>query len=172
VHRLDRGTSGVLVVALDPKVAATLQEAWTSGSVKKTYLALVRGTPPEEGLLDYPVPRGEGAERVPAVTAFRRLRVATADRVSLVEASPRTGRFHQVRRHLKHINHPVLGDANYGDNKFNRSVRDRHGLSRLGLHCCSVEFDHPVTGVRLGLVAELPEDLVFPMRSMGLDCQP
>lgn len=169
VHRLDRGTSGVLVVALDPAIAATLQEAWTSGSVQKTYLALVRGTPPDGGVIDHPVPRGEGAARVDAVTAFRRVRTSPADRISLVEAYPRTGRFHQVRRHLKHLNHPVLGDANYGDNKFNRGVRERHGLARLGLHCWKVQLAHPVTGARLELVADLPEDLTAPMRSMGLE---
>lgn len=169
VHRLDRGTSGVLVVALAPSIAAALQAAWTNGAVKKTYVAVVRGTPPAQGTIDYPIPRAEGAaERVDSLTTFRTLQSSTTERVSLVEACPRTGRFHQVRRHLKHINHPVIGDANYGDNKFNRAVRERHGLMRLGLHCWKVELDHPVSGTRLVLVAELPEDLTGPMGSMGL----
>ena len=113
-HRLDRGTSGALALALSSEVARALHEAFEEGRVTKRYLALVRGVPPEEGVIDHPVPRSEGGERVPAVTAYRRLHVF--ERYSLVEAVPRTGRFHQIRRHLDMIGHfDAAKDEEEGD---------------------------------------------------------
>src|SRR4051794_41102323 len=96
VHRLDRATSGALVFALDPGTARALQEQWLAGRVSKRYLALVRGIPPEEGVIDHPVPRSRepGGPRVPALTEFRRL--ATFERYALLEVFPRTGRLHQI----------------------------------------------------------------------------
>ena len=167
VHRLDRATSGALLLALDPATARRLQEQWESGAVDKRYLALVRGIPPEAGVIDSPVPRSPGGARVPAVTGYRRL--ATFERYALVEARPLTGRLHQIRRHLKHISHPLIGDVRYGKGEHNRLFRERFGLHRLALHAWLLSFDHPVTGERLEIVAPLPEDLAAPLRRMGID---
>ncbi|HLX06436.1 MAG TPA: pseudouridine synthase, partial [Thermoanaerobaculia bacterium] len=101
VHRLDRGTSGVLVLALAAGAARVLGEAFEAGRVRKRYLALVRGIPPPDGVVDHPIPRSPGGPRVPAVTRFRRL--ATFERYAWLEVVPETGRLHQIRRHLKHI---------------------------------------------------------------------
>jgi tRNA pseudouridine65 synthase len=178
VHRLDRGTSGVLLFARSSEVAASLQRAFEDGAVEKTYLALVRGVPPDEGTVDHPIPRREGGPRVPAITHFRtRFRVADGAspelppdlrRAALVEARPQTGRLHQVRRHLKHLSHPVIGDANYGKGALNRAFAEAVQLSRLALHAAALRFRHPATGAPLALAAELPGDLATPFGRLGI----
>jgi tRNA pseudouridine65 synthase len=169
VHRLDRATSGVLLFALDPESAAALCRRFEAGEVEKTYLALVRGVPPEAGVVDHPVPKTEGGPRVPAVTAFRR--VHTVDRWSLVEAAPRTGRLHQIRRHLKHLGHPLVGDVNYGKGDVNRLFRERFGLHRLALHAAAIGLAHPFTGAPLTIAAPLPPDLAGPLGAMGFPAE-
>jgi tRNA pseudouridine65 synthase len=158
-HRLDRGTSGVLVLALSPEVARALGEAFASNQVHKSYWALVRGVPAESGVIDHPLPPGEDkhATRVPARTSFWRREVL--GRYSLVEACPETGRLHQIRRHLKHISCPIIGDVNYGKGEHNRLFRERYGLHRMFLHARSVTLLHPVTGARLEIGAPLPSEL-------------
>lgn len=167
VHRLDRATSGVLLFALAPGTARRMQERFAAGAVAKRYLALVRGIPPAAGVIDHPVPGDEEGPRVPAVTEFRRL--ATFERYALVEARPRTGRFHQIRRHFKHLSHPLIGDVRYGKGEHNRLFRERFGLHRLALHALELAFDHPHTREELRIVAPLPEDLAGPLKAMGID---
>lgn len=175
VHRLDRPTSGVLLFALDSATAHVVHEQFEVATVTKRYLALVRGTldtPWRE--LDHPVPKKpKGAERVDAVTAIRGLASVLADPEtgrawSLVEARPRTGRVHQIRRHLRHLDHPIVGDVNYGPGDQNRLARVRFGLHRLALHAASLAFDHPETGERVEVRAEIPEDLAGPLAVLGL----
>ncbi len=166
VHRLDRGTSGVLVFALHPEAARRVQLELEGGGARKRYLALVRGAPPERGLVDHPIPRAPDGPRVPAVTAFRRL--VQLGRYALVEAEPRTGRLHQVRRHLKHLSCPVIGDANYGKSEHNRFWRERYGLARLALHAAVLEIAHPSTGARIRVEAPVPPDLTGPLELAGV----
>lgn len=179
VHRLDRATSGVLVFARSGEVAAAIARAFEEGLADKRYLALVRGSPPDEGRIDHPIPRREGGPRVPAATLFRaRFRCFTADssahlapdlrRVSLVEARPLTGRLHQIRRHLKHLSHPLIGDANYGKGALNRLFAEQVGLARLALHARSLSFPHPVTNEIVRFTAALPEDLERPFGLLGI----
>lgn len=167
VHRLDRGTSGALAMALDPGTARALQERFEAGEVRKRYLALVRGIPPEEGVIDSPVPRSPDGPRVPAVTEFRRL--GTFERYALLEVVPRTGRLHQIRRHLKHISHPLIGDVRYGKGEHNRLFRERFGLHRLALHALELGFPH--AGRDLQILAPVPPDLAGPLRAMDLPSQ-
>ncbi len=167
VHRLDRATSGVLVFALDRETARRLQEQFQDGRVVKRYLALVRGIPPESGVIDHPVKRSlRGVERVPAVTEYRRL--GTFERYALVEARPLTGRLHQIRRHFKHLSHPLVGDVRYGKGPINRHFRERFGLHRLALHAREMRLPHPSDGRPLCWLAEIPEDLAGPLRVMEL----
>ena len=166
VHRLDRATSGALAFALSSEMAAALQPQFEQGGVRKRYLALVRGIPPERGVIDSPVPRSEDGPRVSAVTEFRRL--FTFERYSLVEACPKTGRLHQIRRHLKHLGHPVVGDVNYGRGEINRLFRERYGLHRLALHALELELAHPRTGAPVAVRAPVPDDLAGPLRAMGV----
>jgi tRNA pseudouridine65 synthase len=167
VHRLDRATSGVLLLALDSGTARRLQQQFEAGTVEKRYLALVRGIPPESGVIDHPVPKDEDGPRAPAITEFRRL--AVFERYALMEARPRTGRFHQIRRHFKHLSHPLIGDVRYGKGEHNRLFRERFGLYRLALHAVELAFDHPETGERMRIVAPVPEDLAGPLRAMGME---
>lgn len=168
VHRLDKATSGVLLFAFDSGVVKRVQEQFESGRVTKRYLALVRGIPPEEGVIDHPVKRalrGTG-ERIPAVTEYRRL--ATFERFALMEARPQTGRLHQIRRHFKHLSHPLVGDVRYGKGDINRLFRQRFDLHRLALHARELCLEHPESGEDLRLVAEVPGDLAEPWKAMGL----
>ncbi len=170
VHRLDRGTSGAVVLARTPAAARAITDRWTRGEVNKCYLALVRGEAPDEGLIDHPVRKHEkGPERVPAITRFRCIARCTVARCSLVRAEPRTGRLHQLRRHFKHISHPIVGDVNYGDGRFNRSFRSQWQLHRLALHAASVAFRHPETDESLSVRAPIPSDLAEPLAALELD---
>lgn len=167
VHRLDRGTSGALLFALSSEIAATLRVAFDEARVEKAYLAIARGHVPEAIVVDYAIPKAEDSkERVPAVTELRRLGVG--EHVSLVSCRPRTGRYHQIRRHLAHLRHPLALDSNYGTGWFNRDVRARTGLGRLALHAESIAFPHPVTGERVHVRAPVPEDLRSAMDALGL----
>ncbi len=157
VHRLDRGASGALAFGLSPAAAAALGQAFAARRVRKRYLALVRGVPPERGVIDHPIPRTEGGPRVPAVTRYRRL--AVFGRYAWVEAVPETGRLHQIRRHLKHISCPLIGDVNYGKGEHNRLFRTRYRLERLALHAAGLMLPQPTTGRFVAVRAPLPADL-------------
>ena len=157
VHRLDRGASGAIAFALDQDAARALGEAFMGRAVDKTYLALTRGHPPEQVRIDHPIPKKPGGERVPAVTEVRRLE--TFGRYALVEARPETGRLHQIRRHLKHISCPIIGDVRYGKGEHNRLFRERYGLHRLALHAAGLSLAGLRDGQQLELAAPLPDDL-------------
>jgi len=130
VHRLDRGASGCVLFALDRDAARAFAAAWDTAD--KRYLAITRGHPADQ-TIDHPIPRAPGEERVAAVTEVRC--VETFGRYALVEARPRTGRLHQIRRHLKHVACPIIGDVRYGKGEHNRIFRSQHDLHRLALHC-------------------------------------
>ena len=166
VHRLDRATSGVLVFALSSDDARRLGEAFMGGEARKRYIALVRGTPPDEVEIDHPVPKTEGGERVDAFTWCRRLARSAHDRCSLVEARPRTGRLHQIRRHLKHLSHPLIGDVRHGKGDINRHYRATWDLHRLALHALELDIPHPSGEGMLRLRAPIPEDLATPLQRL------
>jgi len=173
-HRLDRGTSGVLLFALSAEIAAVLGRAFGSGAVTKRYVALVRGWPDAQGVIDHPLAvlddessRVEDREPQPAVTHYSRLARLEIDvpddrhattRYALVELSPETGRRHQLRRHLKHIAHPIVGDATYGKGRLNRAFSERVNVTRLWLHAQSLALAHPVIGAPLTIEAPLNEE--------------
>lgn len=183
ISRLDRGASGVVLFAKSPEIARVLQEVLghtgqerNVPAVEKTYWVLVRGQPPVAGVVDHPVPQKEGGTevpRVPAVTLFRTLATVQIQprTVSWVEAKLVTGRLHQIRRHMKHLGHPVLGDANYGRGDLNREFARLFGLGRLALHARNLQFPHPHTGQPLSITAPLPDDLSTPMTAMGFELQ-
>lgn len=168
VHRLDKGTSGVLVLARDAEAARTLGAGFEAGRVDKRYLALVRGWPEEAGCIDHPLARdperpSTGQETRPALTRYRCLarfewpfRVDgrhPCTRYALVEAQPLTGRRHQIRRHFKHIGHPLIGDSTHGKGAHNRAVAGWLGVTRLWLHARSLMLPHPDDGHPLALHA-------------------
>lgn len=171
VHRLDRPTSGLLVFARDPMTASTLGKTMMAGEASKTYLAMVRGWTPEQGFIDHPLRdepedkrRKDETQAVrDARTRYRRLATTEipveieghpTSRYSLVALYPETGRRHQLRRHMKHINHPIIGDANHGRGRHNRYFAERFGHGRLMLAAIGIAFPHPATGAPLQLTAE------------------
>lgn len=169
VHRLDRGASGAVAFALHPGAARALGAAFAEGRVEKFYLALTRGHPPERGVVDHPIESKPGGPRVPAITEF--VRLGTAGRYALVGAVPRTGRLHQIRRHLKHLACPLIGDVKYGKGEHNRFFRDEHGLHRLALHAALLSFDQPANGEggeRVTVRAELSGSLRACLETLGL----
>jgi tRNA pseudouridine65 synthase len=154
VNRLDRGASGLVLFALDKDAAAAFASAWPTAD--KRYLAITRGHPPEHAVIDHAIPKAPGAARVPAITEIWRREVF--GRYALVEARPQTGRLHQIRRHLKHISCPLIGDVRYGKGEHNRLWRKRFGLARLALHCTSLAVAHPAGGM-LSVTCPLATDL-------------
>ncbi len=178
VHRLDRGTSGVIVLARSSEAARRLHDAFEASEVEKRYVALVRGGLPAPVRVDRPLPRREDGPRVPAATWIVPLAAVTLagatlreKRYSLVVARPETGRLHQVRRHSKSSGHPIIGDANYGKSEHNRLLAERVGLARLALHALSLALRHPRTGERMVFHAPLPADLRLPLDALGFDVE-
>ena len=171
-HRLDRGTSGAVLFALDPALARSMAGAFERGEVRKRYLALVRGEAPEEGIIDHPLRPRRDAEPIPSYSEFRRLAISVTSQprtMSLVEVRPRTGRLHQVRRHMVHIDHPIVNDSTHGDTRFNKRVRSHHELQRLALHAWTLGFPDPRSCESIDVTAPLPADLTEPLERMGFD---
>ena len=149
----------MLFRSLDVEAAAAASAQFAGGAVDKRYLAITRGHPPAHAVIDHPVLKGErSGERVPAVTEVWRRE--TFGRYALVEAHPKTGRLHQIRRHLKHIACPLVGDVRYGKGEHNRIFREQHGLHRLALHCVHLGFTHPFGAASVAVDAPLAADLV------------
>lgn len=185
-HRLDRGTSGVLLFALDEESARHLGRQFEQGQVQKRYLAVVRGHPPATGEIDHPLSRQrddyEGARpnssqaAQPALTRYRRLATVElpfavdrypTSRYALLELEPRTGRRHQLRRHLKHIAHPIIGDATYGKGVHNRFFQQQFGCGRLLLACLEMTLRHPDDDRPLRLQAPLAADFARLLAQLG-----
>jgi len=171
VHRLDKGTSGVLLFALDADSASLAAQAFEQGLVHKRYRALVRGWPGADAgsithaLAKDPELPSQGQVLLEARTDWTCLRRLewplqtdprhASSRFALLEASPQSGRRHQIRRHFKHIAHPIIGDATHGKGPLNRAVAAHLGLQRLWLHALTLELPHPMTGRPLRIEAPL-----------------
>lgn len=162
-HRLDRATSGVLLLAKSREVAGELGKLFMARDMTKRYVAVVRGWPDEEGVIDYALPDvREHGPRKPALTRWRRLATIAVpiemgrypeQRYALVEASPETGRYRQIRKHFHHVSHPIVGDTSHGRGDHNRLWRMHFGMHRMLLHAWRLELRHPRSGVPLVLVA-------------------
>ena len=178
IHRLDRATSGCLLIAFDKDTARALGEQFMTRTVEKTYLAVCRGWPePAEDLIDHPLDGGPGKpEKKPAQTAYRVLATGampwaygehTESRFALVECTPHTGRFRQIRRHLKHRHHHLIGDTSHGDGARNRLFRMHLGVHRMLLHAWRLAFTHPVEARTLAVEAPLDADFVKVLTTFG-----
>ena len=180
VHRLDKPTQGAIVLAFDPVAARRLQALFESSEVEKTYLAVVRGHAPAETVVDHAL-RDRADSRIDravlqlraAITHVQCLdsielpvavgRYETA-RYSLVQCRPRSGRRHQIRRHMKHLRHPIVGDANYGDGAHNRVWRDRLGIAGLLLAATTLRFVHPFSSEPIAITAPIESPLADALR--------
>lgn len=175
IHRLDRPTSGVLLFALSSEVANLVCRQFEQNQVEKSYLAVVRGYLIGKAVIDYPLkPKldkiadkfSQEKEPQSAVSFYQGLNKVEmpygvgryqTSRYSLVRLTPKTGRKHQLRRHLKHVFHPILGDTQYGDLHQNRALAEHTGVSRLMLHSEKLILQHPITMQRLEIQAGLDE---------------
>lgn len=168
VHRLDRATSGCVLVTFDRETAAALGEQFMQRQVDKRYLAVCRGWPDEQGVIDHPLDGGPGKPlKKPAQTAWRRLATGElpepsagfpTSRYAFLECVPQTGRWRQIRRHLKHAFHHLIGDTSHGDGHHNRIFRAR-GVERMLLHAQTLAFSHPRDGRHVRVSA--PVDAAF-----------
>jgi tRNA pseudouridine65 synthase len=189
VHRLDKPTSGLLLFALNKESARHLGEQFTQHSLQKTYLALVRGWTAAQGEIDKALmykkdKYGDRDKQEPttaqeAFTAYQTLGQSTLDkhlgkfeqqRYSLLELRPKTGRKHQIRRHLNGISHPIIGDVSYGDRNHNHLFNDWRGYHRLYLAATSLAFTHPHTEQPIRIQAPLQNDFVETLSALNLDC--
>ncbi len=176
IHRLDKPTSGVLLFALDAQTAQSMSEIFRSSKVEKEYVAIVRGFTLEASMIDYPLKQmldtkeqklqGVTKEEQEALTYFKRL--ATVElpfpvsrypvaRYSLVKLVPKTGRKHQLRRHMKHIFHPIVGDTKHGRGEHNKLFREKLNSHRLLLHSNRLKFSHPVSQKEIVIEASLDD---------------
>jgi tRNA pseudouridine65 synthase len=161
VHRLDRKTSGVLLFALTEELNSLMQKQFYDGQVKKEYYAIVRGFTPDTMDIDYPLRRDDGVLQE-AFTALRTLQKVEVDvssgkhatsRYALVVLNPATGRMHQLRKHMAHVFHPIIGDRPHGCNKQNKFFMENYQMSSMLLHAAHLDFVHPLTGERIFLKA-------------------
>lgn len=166
VHRLDRKTGGVLLFALTESMNSIMQILFAEGSIHKTYLAIVRGHTPDELIIDYPLRRDDDDGRPgvlqEAVTVLKTLQRTeiplsfgkhATSRYSLVELTPSTGRMHQLRKHMAHILHPIIGDRPHGCNKQNKLFKEHFNMNTMMLHAQRIEFHHPITAEKISIMA-------------------
>lgn len=174
-HRLDRKTSGILLFALNEECNRSLQEAFMNKEVDKKYLALVRGYTHESGTIDYALTTDEGKIQ-DAITHFKTIEqfeipVAhgkfKSSRYSLLELSPETGRMHQLRKHMAHIFHPIIGDRPHGCNKQNKLFLENWNMNTMLLHAQQLEFVHPLSKERITIKAELSNEFKRMLRILS-----
>lgn len=161
VHRLDRKTGGVLLFALSETLNPVMQGLFAEGKVHKTYLAIVRGYTPDSLAIDYPLKREDGVvqEAFTRLTTLQRTEIPLASgkhassRYSLVELEPTTGRMHQLRKHMAHVMHPIIGDRPHGCNKQNKLFKEQFAMHTMLLHARNLTFVHPETGQAVYIAA-------------------
>ena len=174
-HRLDRDTSGVVVIAKTRRAMVRLTELFTEGSPDKRYLALIKGRVADAGTIDLPLVEHEQTSKsrrlngvkLQEATTHWTVVAQTAD-VALVSCRIETGRTHQIRRHFAAIGHPVVGDKRHGDFTFNREIGARCGLKRMFLHAEALKLRHPSTGEPVQFDAALPPELREALANLGL----
>lgn len=177
VHRLDRMTSGVLIFGKTKEAAGSLSELFREQQIEKTYLAVVRGHLPNTGSVDYPLARSPEHQKQPAISDYRTLdkteiphaisRYPTS-RYSLIKVIPKTGRFHQIRKHFAHLRHPIIGDRPHGDCKHNKYLREKLGISSMLLHARSFSFVHPHTLKRVIILSSPDISFVKALKTLDL----
>lgn len=166
VHRLDRKTSGILIFALSKDVLKLMNKVFQENTIKKEYLAIVRGWTPIEFTIDKALLK-ENGNLQEALTHFKTLECVehpwelgkfNTCRYALIKAFPVTGRMHQIRRHLNHFRHPIIGDRPHGCNKQNKFLKEKFSISTMYLHAYQIEFNHPISGDLIILKAKLSKE--------------
>lgn len=175
-HRLDRKTSGVLLFTLNEGANSLMQQQFQDGKIDKTYHAIVRGYTPDQLDIDYPLKKEDGTMQE-AFTSLRTLQRAEVDfaigkhatsRYSLVELKPATGRMHQLRKHMAHIFHPIIGDRPHGCNKQNRYFKEHLEMNDMMLHAINVQFLHPFLDCNISISAPYLPSFQATLSVLGL----
>ena len=169
IHRLDRRTSGIILLAKETKYVSKFQQLFTDNQIQKIYYGVVRGHSSESKIIDSPVKGRDGKVHKEAETHLKLIgkiileipvKPYDTSRYSLVELSPKTGRLHQLRIHMNKISHPLIGDAKYGDKNHNVMFDEKFGWNNLFLHAGILEFVHPFTEEKLKLKSTFPTDWI------------
>jgi len=167
IHRLDRKTSGILLLLKNKEYINQFQELFTNNSIEKNYYAIVRGFTKDSGIIDSPVKNDDTGVYKDALTHYETINTIELDipvhpyeksRYSLLKLTPKTGRMHQLRKHLNKISHPIVGDYKYGDRFHNRMFETEFNCHYLFLHAHSIDFIDPITNQPLHLTASFPAD--------------
>lgn len=167
-HRIDRKTSGVLLFSLDENTDSLMQQQFADGKVDKRYLAIVRGFTPDEELIDYPLKKDNGKLQ-DAMTKYKTMESSELEvpfaghptsRYSLLNVEPLSGRMHQIRKHLAHIHHPIIGDRPHGCNKQNKLFKEKWNMMSMMLHARSITFFHPITNEKINILARPSEEFL------------
>lgn len=167
IHRLDRKTSGIILLAKHKEYVAEFQSLFTNNTIQKTYYGVVRGFSPESKIIDSPVKGRDAKVHKDALTELKTLAKITlnipvkpydSSRYSLVQLLPKTGKMHQLRVHMNKISHPLIGDAKYGDKNHDLMYENQFGFNNLFLHAGQLEFTHPFTNEKMVLKATFPKD--------------
>lgn len=175
-HRIDRKTSGVLLFAISQEADKEIKKQFENHTVRKKYLALVRGFLPESGMTDRPLEKEKGGFQ-DAVTHYRCLQQIELDievsrypksRYSLAEITPETGRMHQIRRHFAQLRHYLIGDKTYGECKHNKMFEQKFGLNTMLLHASELRFIHPISGEDMHIEAPMNEEFSRILREIGM----
>ena len=177
IHRLDRKTSGVLLLAKEKSFVHPFQQLFQGkNELQKIYYAIVRGFAPDSGIIDTPIKNEDTGIYKDALTHYAtlckiELPIAVTpyntSRYSLVKLMPKTGRMHQLRKHLNKISHPIIGDYKYGDRYHNRNFEQNLGCNYMFLHAYMLEFIHPFTLKKMNLKAEIPFDWQLITKKFG-----
>lgn len=176
-HRIDRKTGGVLLFALNKAYDTLLQKQFADGLVNKKYLAIVRGYTDDEGIIDYSL-KNEKGKIQEAETHYKTIDRVEVDipfgqhetsRYSLVEVYPKTGRLHQIRKHLAHILHPIIGDRPHGCNKQNKLFKEKFNMTTMMLHAAELSFYHPETKELVSISAKLHDEFKRMVLELGFD---
>lgn len=167
IHRLDRKTSGAILLAKNKEIVSKFQKLFTINEIQKTYFGVVRGFSPDSKIINSPVKGRDAKVHKEALTYLKTLanivlnipvKPYDSSRYSLVELSPKTGRMHQLRVHSNKISHPLIGDPKYGDKNHNLMFENNFDMKNMFLHAGKLEFKHPFTLKSLSLNASFSDD--------------
>lgn len=177
VHRLDSKTSGVVLFALSGEICGMVQKQFMEHTVQKEYVAVVRGYTSAEGHIDYDLTNPDNKTQK-AITDYQRLQTTEVNvpfgkhatsRYSLVQIQPKTGRYHQIRKHFAHLRHPIIADRPHGCNKQNKLFKNHFNHTTMLLHCSGLKFTHPISGEAIQLHANLHVDFKNALQFLGFD---
>lgn len=177
INRLDSKTGGVVLFALSGEICGMVQKQFMEHTVQKEYVAVVRGYVSAQGHIDYDLTNPDNKTQS-AITDYQLLQTVEVNipfgkhptsRYSLVQIQPKTGRYHQIRKHFAHLRHPIIADRPHGCNKQNKLFKNQFKHTTMLLHCSGLKFTHPISGEAIQLYANLHSDFKNALQILGFD---